>query len=173
MVNGKSKGSAFERHICKQLSLWVSGGKHSDFYWRSAMSGGRATVSAKSGVMLRRQAGDITATAPEAHALTDHSFIECKHVRDLQIDSFLIKGTGVLANFWRTATQEAEKHEREPLIIARQNRFPDIVIGAQPTFEFLIGSVWTPYCSLETNDDNVEIRWLSDLLKIPFMGGRQ
>ena len=49
---GKAKGSSFERLICKELSLWITGGEHQDVFWRSAMSGGRSTVAMKKGDKL-------------------------------------------------------------------------------------------------------------------------
>jgi hypothetical protein len=125
---GKAKGAAFERKVCQELSLWISGGKHKDLYWRSAMSGGRATVARKRGTALARQAGDITATAPEGHKLTDFFYIECKHVRSLKIDRFIIEGTGPLAQFWHTTCKEAKAHNRQPMLIAKQNGLSIIVV---------------------------------------------
>lgn len=124
---GKQKGAAFERLICKQLSLWVSAGKSQDCFWRSAMSGGRATVSARKGKLLPRQAGDITATSPEGHALTDWFYVECKSLRDISLDSFLF-GTGKLVPIWDVAIREAVKHKREPMLIVKERGRPPIVI---------------------------------------------
>ena len=64
------------------------------------MSGGRATV-AKGKV---RQAGDITAVAPEGHAFVDTFFIECKSYKNLSLDC-LIKGKGDLIDFWQIAVK--------------------------------------------------------------------
>lgn len=125
---GKAKGAGFERDVCKRLSLWVSGGTKEDCFWRSAMSGGRATVGARKGKDLARQAGDITAVAPEGHSLTDRYYVECKHVRNLQIDRFIVTGTGNLAKFWATAQKEADRYGRVPMIIARQNMLPTILL---------------------------------------------
>lgn len=125
---GKAKGSAFEREVCKRLSLWVTNGKSEDVFWRSAMSGGRATVGARKGKDLRRQAGDITAVAPEGHSLTERYYIECKHVKQLRIDRFIVTETGPLADFWKVAKREAERHGRIPMIIARQNQMPTLVL---------------------------------------------
>lgn len=125
---GKAKGSAFERHICDRLSLWVSHSQSHDLFWRSAMSGGRATVGARKGVDLRRQAGDICAVAPEGHSLTDRFYIECKHVNSLDIESFIVKRRGKLAAFWEVAKREAKRHGRLPMIIARQNRLPTLML---------------------------------------------
>lgn len=91
------------------------------------MSGGRATVAHKRGES-NRQGGDICSVSPEGHALTDIFYIECKAYKDLQVDSFLIKGKGVLAGFWAEAVKKAAQHEREPVLIAKQNNVPTIVL---------------------------------------------
>ncbi len=125
---GKSKGSSFEREVCKKLSYWISGGNEDDLFWRSAMSGGRATVSAKKGKKLNRHAGDITATAPEGHVLTDYWFVECKFYTNLNLPLFLLFSAGPLAKFWRTAKREAKRFDKIPMLIAKQNRSPTILI---------------------------------------------
>ena len=119
---GKAKGSAFERSVCIDLSKWVSGGNaRIDLFWRSALSGGRATV--KRGTV--RQAGDITAVAPEGHVLTDNFYLECKHLKNISLDG-LIKGKGALINIWATTVMEALKYNRVPILIFRQNHWPTI-----------------------------------------------
>lgn len=120
----KQKGSEFERMVCKKLSLWVTNGEKKDCFWRSAMSGGRATV--KRGEV--RQAGDITAVAPEGHSLTDRYYIECKSYRTLDLASFLVKGTGTLSKFWEVCCREAESHHRSPMLIAKQNNVPILML---------------------------------------------
>ena len=123
---GQEKGADFERSICKRLSLWVSSGQHEDLFWRSAMSGGRATVAAKKGKILKHQAGDISAVSIQGHALTDQYYIECKSVSTLDIHG-LIEGRGALWSFWCTAWDEAVQYEKAPMLIAKQNRFTTIV----------------------------------------------
>jgi len=91
------------------------------------MSGGRATVHHRRGVVVR-QGGDICSVTPEGHELTDYWFIECKHVKRLALDQFAVKGTGPLAQFWKKTQREAYKYNREPMIIARQNGWPVLVI---------------------------------------------
>lgn len=131
-VNGKQKGSEFERKVCKQLSLWVSKGKSVDLFWRSAMSGGRATV-AKGKV---RQGGDITAVAPEGHVLTDYLYIECKHLKNISFDS-LIKGSGPLLTIWQKTIEEAEKYRKHPVLIFRQNHWPIVFCAGISALEYL------------------------------------
>lgn len=124
-MNGKQKGGAFEREIAKKLSLWVTHGAKTDVFWRSAMSGGRATVAHAKGVKVR-QVADITPVAPEGHAL--NVYIECKFYKDLDIPGLLLE-RGKLVSFWKHASKEAYKHRREPWLIARQNRFPTLLIA--------------------------------------------
>jgi len=135
---GKQKGAAFERKICQQLSLWVSDGEAKDLFWRSAMSGGRATVARKRGQKLARQAGDVTAIAPEGHQLTEQFYIELKHVANLALARFLLEGTGKLAEFWRTACVEADAYSKSPLLIAKQNRYPTLVMVRRDDFSLLV-----------------------------------
>lgn len=125
---GKAKGSAFERDICKQLSLWVSGGKREDCFWRSAMSGGRATVHLKRGANLAQHAGDITATHSMGERLTKLWFVECKRYRDLSIAPSLMNGKGLLAGFWQVAMTEADKYDKHPMLIVKQDRMATLML---------------------------------------------
>ena len=124
---GKAKGSTFERKVCDMLSLWVSEGQKRDCFWRSAMSGGRSTVSLRKGVTLSRQAGDISSVSPEGHALTDICFVECKHYKDLKLDRFLF-AQGPLFVIWKQVCSQAKHYSRKPVLIVRTNRLPPIVI---------------------------------------------
>ena len=124
---GKAKGSRMEREICCRLSLWATHGERKDCFWRSAMSGGRATVTVRRGES-NRQAGDICAVSPEGHFLTERYFLECKHVKNLALPGFLLKRNGLLMAFWGKAQQQAQQHGREPMLIACQNLYPAFVL---------------------------------------------
>lgn len=125
---GKQKGAQYERDVCVALSLWISGGKKRDLFWRSAMSGGRATVAGRKGHNLAAQAGDISATDKDGHALTDHYYVECKRYADLNFGAFLTKGIGPLAKFWTTAVEEATRYDRIPMLIVREDRNDTILM---------------------------------------------
>ena len=56
-----SKGSAFEREICKKLSLWWTHKERDDIFWRTAGSGARATVRGRKGKSTAGHYGDIMA----------------------------------------------------------------------------------------------------------------
>lgn len=124
----KRKGGNFEREVCVKLSLWVSAGESRDLFWRSAMSGGRASRGHARGETLRRQAGDICAVAPEGHVLTDEFYIELKHVKSLDAGSFFVTGRGRLAEFWTKAVRESARYDRQPMLIARQNHLATIMV---------------------------------------------
>lgn len=170
-MNSKQKGGSYERLISKKLSLWVSDGKNEDIFWRSSLSGGRATIAFRSGKTLRRQAGDISAVAPEGHALTSPFFIECKHVRNLALESFMLKGKGLLTSFWVTALEEAKKHDKSPLIIARQNNTPDLVLS-EPGALGKICPIRSSkgMCTVVKSADGwvCEVRLLKDVLELMF-----
>jgi hypothetical protein len=123
---GKSKGASFERHVCVQLSLWMSKGAAEDLYWRSSMSGGRSTVAARKGKRLAAQAGDISCIHPTGAPLTKHYYIECKSYRDLNFVG-LLTGKGKLIEFWNETRSQAKHYDKRPLLIAKQNQQPIIV----------------------------------------------
>lgn len=100
------------------------------------MSGGRATVGGRRGVELPRQAGDITATSAAGHALTDRFYIECKHHANMSVDRFIL-GTGKLAKFWDETSKQAVIYGRSPMLIARPNSFPTLVIVRQASMRML------------------------------------
>lgn len=80
MKQGSSsrKGGAFERRICKELSLWWTGGERDDVFWRTHASGGRATVRSRKGKATKGQDSDISATDPIGDPLLRWTVIECK-----------------------------------------------------------------------------------------------
>lgn len=133
----KQKGSAFEREVCKQLSRWVSHGKREDLFWRSAMSGGRATVAGRRGTTLASQAGDISSVDKAGHVLTNEFYFETKHVKDIALDKFIVTGSGPLANYWKIAYREARAYNKEAVIIIRQNRFPTLLLAHDRIVETL------------------------------------
>lgn len=125
---GKQKGAAFEREVCVMLSKWLSNGVQEDLFWRSAMSGGRATVAHKNtGKRHVNQVGDISAIGNLGFSLTNRFFIEVKTYKNLDFTSAL-NGKGKLIEFWKIAKHEARKFKLIPLLIVKQNRLP-IILG--------------------------------------------
>lgn len=123
---GKSKGATWERQVCRELSLWISGGKQEGIFWRSAMSGGRATIAARKGKRLDAQVGDISCIHPLGMAFADRFMAECKFYRDLRLDRLIHSG-GALADFWIVARAQARPCNKLPILIAKQNHTPPFV----------------------------------------------
>lgn len=126
MVNGKQKGASWEREVCKNLSLWLSGGAQEDVLWRSSMSGGRSTVAYARGKRLAAQAGDISCIHSIGQKFVDKFMSECKFVRDLNLKG-LLTGKGHLVEFWAEAKKQADRYGKLPMMIAKQNRLPATV----------------------------------------------
>lgn len=171
-MNGKQKGSEFERQICKKLSLWVTDGKRTDVFWRTAMSGGRATVANAKGESVR-QLGDITAVAPEGHALSNPLVLECKFYKTLDIASFIIAGKGKLATFWRQTARLAYKHGRQPWLIAKENHTPALLVTLliDDTIKRIApkNPGWAeaqPRCKMQIDNNPCQIWLLDDLLRL-------
>jgi hypothetical protein len=118
----KTKGSRFERLVCRQLSLWISGGRSEHLYWRSSQSGGRATTRAKKGdTTLHVQSGDIAAIDPEGHHFLDVFYVECKNYKSLKLDSLFYRTTGDLAKMWIKTREQAKLYGKQPLMIIKEN----------------------------------------------------
>ena len=92
------------------------------------MSGGRATLQRRKGIKNTTQVGDITCVFERGQWLTQTFYIECKFWKTLDLASSLLFGKGKLAAFWRETVDKATECEREPLLIARQNRTDALVV---------------------------------------------
>lgn len=126
-MNSKQKGAEFERSCCKKLSLWLSSGTRDDLLWRSAMSGGRATLSIPKGKEASHQMGDISTVSAAGAALIDRFVIECKFYRDLNFFGILT-GTGKLCDFWELVCTQAAEVKKNPMLLAKQNNRPTIMV---------------------------------------------
>ncbi len=125
---GKQKGGEYERVTCKQLSLWVTDGARDDIFWRSAMSGGRASVQFKKGKTNQTQSGDISAIDPLGAWIVENFILEIKSYKDLDVASGILNQKGLLYNFWVELKNKAAKINKKPILVAKQNRVKAIVV---------------------------------------------
>lgn len=116
------KGAEFERRTCKTLSLWITAGARDDLFWRTAMSGGRATIKMREGSQAKAQAGDIGMIDPEGATFLDNFFVEVKHHQDLLFHYLIVGGKSGIVEFWRKTCKDAVSHDKLPLMIVKQNR---------------------------------------------------
>lgn len=139
------KGNGFERDACRQLSLWWSGDKEDDLFWRNKL---RRTTKAYNAQM---QLGDIVAVDERGHKLTKHFVIECKNgysisrtkkgkstksnggqkVRNVPWDALdLIDGRGeksLIFTFWEQALEEAQISGKIPILIVKRDFHKPII----------------------------------------------
>lgn len=126
---GKSKGGSFEREICKKLSLWVSANTRDDIFWRSAMSGGRASVKFKKGEQNLTQQGDISAIDPGGHFFIEKFIVECKFYKNLYLENLIFNTSknGVIS-FWNTLIKLTAASNKIPFLVAKQNHKNPILL---------------------------------------------
>jgi len=119
---GYEKGAEFERKTCEMLSLWITAGARDDLFWRTAMSGGRATIKMREGSQAKAQAGDIGMIDPLGATFLDNFFVEVKHHQDLLFHYLIVGGKSGIVEFWRKTCNDAGDHDKFPLMIVKQNR---------------------------------------------------
>ena len=135
MAKGKGKGQQFERDVCRQLSLWVSGGKSKNLFWRSSQSGGRATTLRKKGEDLSVHAGDVCAIDPAGEKFCWTFFIECKCLKTLQLHAFFYpKNKGILPAMWAKCRRQARMYHKVPLLICKENAKPTLLLSYRRLF---------------------------------------
>jgi hypothetical protein len=136
---GKNKGSAFEREICKTLSLWWTDGVRDDIFWRTASSGGRATQRSKRGKGTHGAAGDICALDPIGQPLMDLITLELKcGYPTARLDDLVERPAG--KNLWRQWIEQAERsavQARTPYwgIIRKRSGREVMLVAEDPFFE--------------------------------------
>ena len=127
------KGAKFERQISKELSLWWTGGKRDDVFWRTSQSGGRATIRKKQGKNTKNQDGDICATDPIGQPLLDVTTIELKvgynswTIKEI-IDSLTREKNSKLEDFFEQCEREATAQNKKCwCLITRQDRRESLI----------------------------------------------
>ena len=168
--NSKNKGSQFERIICKKLSLWISEGQREDIFWRSAMSGGRATVQYKKGISNKSQVCDISAIDPLGEKLLKNYVIECKFYKNLHLENLVYNTSkkGIIS-FWKETKQKAIESNKYPILIARQNNKRDIICFPINKGKFFNSRLCISNISFFESLD-LAIMYLDDFLKPLILG---
>ena len=139
MINGKAKGSAWERDVCKALSLWLTKGQRPDILTRNVLSGGRFTNALRKDSNEKGMPGDVMAAHPLAFKF--NFLVECKHLNSLSLEAYLFDhdDRSPLAHIINQARQHAAKAET-PLhfmIVAKQNQKPPLVFVDNLILEFM------------------------------------
>lgn len=102
------------------------------------MSGGRATLRQRAGEANRTQVGDIGAIdALGEKLLLRYAIIECKFHRNMDFVLAVTRQRGRLWRWWNIERAKAEVAAREPILIARENHTPPLLITTGPVIKRL------------------------------------
>lgn len=148
-MNGKVKGSAFERTVCRKLSKWVTGSENPECFWRSGGSGSMSTVSHSS------QSGDIVAVQHKHHMdqfeLTQYFIIECKSYKDFRFDFMLDSkyDKSNISQWWMKLINECLDVGKIPMLIVKKNRSPIYIVMHNCVQRSL--KKWKPYSMSRIN----------------------
>lgn len=140
--NNKAKGSSFERRLCVILSRWLTGGDRDDLFSRNVLSGGRFTLAFRKGKPLG-QPGDIIASDPKAFIFTEHFMVEAKHWKSLKFEQFLTMplDRSEIGRVFLRAKTDAENIGLEPIVVAKQNFFGEVMMVQGVTARCLDGAL--------------------------------
>ena len=129
--NGNKKGGSYERKIAKKFSLWLSGGKRDDLFWRTHGSGARDKVRMDKGLITEGQDGDMASTSQSYESISFRSLftIEIKFYRDVNIWGLLTLSNRGLIEFWNEVEYQAEYSHKHPILIIKENYRPDLLIS--------------------------------------------
>lgn len=124
-----SKGSTFERKICKDLSLWWTNNKRSDIFWRTAGSGARATTRRKKGKSTANSEGDILAIDNIGQPLIDMTTIELKKGYKWDIKSILDsrQKEPQLIKFFKQSQRESKNRNCNWWLITNQDHKKELL----------------------------------------------
>jgi hypothetical protein len=134
-----AKGRNFEREIAAKISLWLTNGKTDECVWHTEGSGARATSRSKRKKVKDTMFGDLCTNDPSLQNFFNLINIELKSgyfvsktkrkkggttitnwsFNDM-IDSTQEKN--IFWDFWDQCTTDADKSNREPILIFRRNR---------------------------------------------------
>lgn len=166
------KGSAFERELCKQISLWWTKDleePRSDCFWRTAGSGGRATVRSKKNQKTAGHYGDICATDTVGIPFLKLVTLEVKRGYSRHtIADLLDKPDGAAKQMYEKWFEQAEKSAKDAgsyswMIIVKRDRRETLVIYPI-SLEFSLNKVETiydsifEYVSTVTTPDGLDMR---------------
>jgi hypothetical protein len=128
MVNGKAKGSGYERQICKHLSIWIQGTEKPYLFWRQPASGGLSTIDGRNSENL---SGDIRSINTTSEWFCGIYSVEIKTgYPDASLDKFLkYNKSDPLRAFWVQCIDDANLSEKRPLLIYKKKGMPTPWVG--------------------------------------------
>lgn len=170
-----AKGQQFERDVCVLLSRWWTGGENDSVFWRTANSGGRATVRGKKGKTTRGQYGDICATDPIGQPFIDLFNVEIKrgYSRHTFADILDCPSNGAMPKYleWFVKAQKTSEEAGTYswlLIAKRDRREPLIFVPFQEDRDWTPAGLYsaTLFCSMGASKKFIFVYRLTEFLQM-------
>ncbi len=122
-MNSKSKGSGFERKVCRMLTKWMTGFEDPVICWRSSNSGGTFTVNRKKNAAQKTMAGDICSIDEKSKWFFDKYSVEvkCGYPGSNPLKLFKNSKNDEIRLFWEQANKDANESNKEPILIFKPN----------------------------------------------------
>lgn len=148
MVNGKSKGSEYERQICKYLTKWISGMEKPYIFWRSPSSGSLATLGGSPDT-----SGDIIAIKDDGKWFTNIFSVELKNgYPDADFHKhFKDTKSNIIEDFWCQCITDAKLKNKKAMLIFKKKGLNSIVGIGEDVFNQL-KSFPNKYIKIKFND---------------------
>ena len=126
---GKAKGSEWERHTGRSLSLWLTNNERKDIFSRNVLSGGTFTLAESKGARSSHMPGDLMAAHPLAFRFLERFSVECKHLASIGLEAHFWdpKGGKDLGEIIQLAKRQAASIGLEYMLVARQNHRDPLV----------------------------------------------
>lgn len=157
-MNGKAKGSQFERDVAKILDEWWGVKPHT--FWRTPLSGGWNVV------------GDIAVMNAQDQPSEELKFpiiVECKAYKTIDLLQILTRlKTTKLFTWWEQVTREQQQHynntgeRKSRLLIVKINNFPILSLYSLQEFP----SLHTTSMQFIFNSDKVALCLFSDFRNV-------
>lgn len=131
---GSRKGSAFERAISKELSLWWTNGKSDGCFWRTHSSGALGTRSKK-----LTEYGDLMSINDDGQPFTKRFHLELRHGKCIRVQDLVYRPKASSSNmtgFIEEGLKGAKASGRAPLWIFREQGKPTMVMLVISDFLF-------------------------------------
>ena len=137
-----AKGGASENETCRELSLWWSDGATSALFRRTQMSGGKATIRARTKKKTPYEYGDITFSEPIAKPLIDFLLIENKSgykdtINVLDFVDSPRKHPQLLKWWWKCEKEKEEAGRYYSVVIFRRTRKSKCIMVPEDLFSTL------------------------------------
>ena len=159
-TNSKVLSGAFERAICRLLSMWWSLGKDDNVFYRTEGSGGRATKRARAGKGKQSRCGDVGLVEQTGKPFLDMFAVEIKKGYSKDTIQDLLDKPGVAAQTYETWLEQARESKQNSgsfswMIIVRRKKRKSLVMLPAKLWAGLTSEEPQPFATLHIDAETI------------------